>query len=104
MELSIKERINLLSIIPKEGNIVTLKVLRKLQEDLGFSEEEIKEYKIVSEVGRVTWGAENGYMKDVEIGEKANDVIVLALSERNKQNKLSLDHIDLYEKFIEKAE
>ena len=46
MELRIGERLILLGILPNEGNFITLKVVRKLQEELSFSEADFKEYDI----------------------------------------------------------
>jgi len=42
MKLSVFERLNCLSILPVEGSFFTLKIMRKLREDLSFSEEENK--------------------------------------------------------------
>lgn len=102
MKLAIKERLGLLGLLPKEGNVLTLKIIRDLQQELGFSEEEIKKHKIIQlDSNRVSWEPEKaGKEKDIEIGEKANDVVVLALSKLNKDEKLSLDMLPLYERFI----
>jgi hypothetical protein len=104
MEFTIADRINLLTILPSEGNIVTLKIIRELQTELGFSEEEIKTYEIIGTDGRVTWKDSNGYKKDIVIGEKANDTIKGAFTNLEKQNKLQLSHLDLYERFMDKPE
>lgn len=42
MELNIMERVKLLETLPPEGDILTLKILRKLRETLSFNEEELK--------------------------------------------------------------
>ena len=105
MNLSVKERLVILSILPQEGNRLTWKVQKKLEDDLGFSEEELKIYKLETlENGMVRWDNNGEQEKEIEIGEKANDIIVLALSKLNDQNKLKKDHIDLYDKFVGKGE
>jgi len=100
MELSIKERLLLLNILPAESNFVTLKIVRKLQEDLSFSEDEIKEAQFKTIEGKVNWNPNANVIKDVEFGEKANDLIIESLQKLDKQNKLTLDYFDLYEKFV----
>ncbi len=40
MKLSVGERLQLLALLPSEGEITSLKILRKLRESLSFSEEE----------------------------------------------------------------
>ena len=102
MNLSVGERLVLMSVIPQEGDFITLKVIRKLQEDLSFSEEEHKKYKFVQEENRVSWNDKADLNKEMEIGEKAKDIIVLALSKLNEEKKLKFEHFSLYEKFIDK--
>lgn len=99
MKLSVGDRLILLSILPQESNIITLKVIQKLKDDLGFSEDEIKELNLRQEDEKVVWdsGIDD---KDVEFGEKATDIIVDAFKKLNSQNKLREEHIPLYEQFI----
>ena len=100
MELDVKERINLLSILPQEGNFVTLKVIRQLRESLSFSEDEHKQYKFVHEESRVTWDDKVEQVKEIEIGEKATDIITEALKKLNDDKKLTDEHFTIYEKFM----
>ena len=102
MKLTVGERLVLLSVLPEQGNITTLKVVRTLRESLSFSEEEHKEYQFVQEGMQVRWNDKADQSKEIEIGDKANDIIVLALSKLNEDKKLNMSHLPLYEKFIEK--
>ncbi len=103
MKLSIRERLILSSILPQEGDILTLRILRKLQSDLSFSEEELKQYKFETlDGGMVRWDNTVEQEKEIEIGEKANGIIVLALSKLNEQRKLKMEHLDIYDRFVEK--
>ncbi len=105
MELTVKERMVLSSIIPKEGDFVTLKVVRKLREALSFSEEEIKKWQFVSEQeDRITftkWDDSIDQNANINFGEKATDMIVEALKKLDGAKKLTEDHFSLYEKFVE---
>ena len=51
VELTLAERISLLSILPQEANFATLKIMRTLKEGLSFSEEEHKDYEIKVDIG-----------------------------------------------------
>jgi len=102
MELTVAERLVLLSVLPEQGDFTTLKVIRAFRESLSFSEEEHKEYKFVQEGMQVRWNDKADQNKEIEIGEKANDIVVLALSKLNEEKKLKMEHFVLYEKFIEK--
>ena len=103
MKLNIAERLTLLNVVPKEGNYATLKVVRKLQEDLSFSEEDFKKYKLVQKGEQITWDtdADNAEQKDVDIGEMALDMIQTSLKELDTKKKLKAEHFLLFEKFVE---
>ena len=103
MELSIFERLILLNVLPKEGDFTTLKIVRKLRDDLSFSEDEHKVLEFKNDGGQVQWKLAGDIAKDISIGEKATDIIVEVLKELNKTKKLTEQHIGLYEKFVETA-
>ena len=99
MELNILERLLLLGILPPEGNLTTIKIVRKLREDLSFSEDEIAKYSITQHAdGRVTWEA-GGDEKAFEFGAKAREAIVKALEKLDKDGKVEERHLSLFEKF-----
>ena len=100
MKLGVFDRLILLNILPKEGDFTTLKIVRKLREDLSFSEEEHKALQFVQEEANVQWKREADIPKPIAIGEKAKDVIVGVLKELDKDKKLTEQHYALYEKFI----
>lgn len=100
MKLDVRERLVLLSVLPQEGNFITLKVLRKLKEVLSFSEEEIKQYNFVQNEDKVTWDDKAEQSKEIEIGEKAIDIIKEALKKLDEQKKLRDEHFSIYEKFM----
>jgi len=102
MKLTVLERLALLNILPKEGNFITLKIVRKLREDLSFSEEEIKRLEFKEDEGRVSWNPREAekIIKDIKIGNKANSIIVEILEKLDKEKKLTDQHFTLYEKFI----
>ena len=99
MELNIRERVMLLGILPQEGKVVTLKIIKQLRDELGFSEEEIKDNEIVETGGIVKW-KDTGYLKEVPIGEKATDIISDAFKELDKNGKMQLQFLDVYDKFV----
>jgi len=99
MELAILDRITLLNILPVEGDVVTVRLLKKLREELGFTEEEIKDHKITSVENRITW-EEDGYKAEVGIGEKATDIIKDAFKKLDQEKKLREEMIPLYDTFM----
>ena len=104
MNMSVLERLVALSILPKEGDYATLKILNNLRLSLSFTEEEMKTFGIETdpETGRNSW-RDDGEV-EIPIGEKATDIIVDALKKRNSEKKLPVEAVGLYEKFIPTTE
>lgn len=108
MKLNIAERIALLNVLPPEGSIVTLRVVRELQGKLSFTEEELKEWKITTKAAQpdgramITWDSDfANKTKDIEIGDVAKGIIIEQLKILESQKRLRLEMLDLYEKFVD---
>ena len=70
-----------------------------LRLSLSFTEEEIKEFGITSDIeARTTSWEENG-VAEIPIGEKATDIIVVAFKKLDREKKLIAEMIGTYEKF-----
>ncbi len=100
MKLNTFERLILLNILPHEGDFTTLKIIRKLRETLSFSEEEHKRLQFQQEGGQVKWKIEGDVVKDINLGEKATDIIVEALKKLDKEKKLKDEHYSVYTLFV----
>ena len=96
----------LLLILPKEGDITTLRVLRDLRKDLSFTEEEHKAYKFTLKDGSYVWDEPEGTTttKEINLGPKAKNIIADSLKDLDKKKKLGMEYIDLYDQFIEKED
>jgi hypothetical protein len=103
MKLCVKDRIVLLGILPATGDFLTLKIVRQLREALSFSEEETKSLKLSNDGQQVKWEAEADPMKDIQIGEKAMDLIVASLKKLDEKKELNQDTFGLYEEFVQKG-
>jgi len=101
MKLDVLERITLMQILPKESNFVTFKILISLKSALSFNEKEYKEFGMLEnkEAGTIHW--KKSVPKEIEIGEKAKDIICDALKELDKAKKLNEQTFALYDKFVE---
>lgn len=97
--LDIRERLLLFHILPLEGNIVTLKIIRDLKNQLGITEEEYKAAEMKKDGETFTWNNEAVQSKEFHIGDVAAGIIKDALLSLNKDNKLKEEMISLYDKF-----
>ncbi len=105
MILTVAERLVLLNSLPANGDLTTIRIVRKLREDLSFSEEEHKDLQFKTEDNRMMWNAEAGVKieKEVAVGEKALDVIKESLKDLDRKKQLSEAHLPVWEKFVEVA-
>ena len=99
--LSVLDRVVILSILPAEGNMVTLLALRQLKESVVFSEFENSKLDVKIEDGNLFWNKEKEENKDVEVSDTMLTVIQNALKKMDAEGKLTEQMIDTYQKFIE---
>lgn len=100
MVLKVKDRIQLLNVLPGTGSIVTLKIVRALRERLSFSEDDIKTFGIKESGEMINWEPSSDTGTEIEIGEKAHEIIVDAFKTASSKGELTLDMVDLYDKFV----
>ena len=101
VQLTLGERFAVLGILPNEGTFATLKIIRKLREQLSLTEDEIKEYNVRQEENNLMWDASKALdEKEFEFGEFSEDLIVKKLKEIDKDEKLTEQQYPIYEKFI----
>lgn len=99
MELGVAERMVLLSILPKEGDLLSLRIIRDLQASLSFSEEEHVKYEIKFEGGNTSF-KETGETKGVEIGKRAKEIIQEAIDTLDKKKQLNIAFLPFIERFL----
>jgi hypothetical protein len=100
MELKLLDRLMLLKALPKEGSYALLKIVQDLKTALAPSEQEYKDLEIVEEGGNIKWEGDKDLPREIPIGEKATDIIVMALKKRDKDGELTEQEIPVYELFI----
>ena len=104
MKLGVFDRLVLLSVLPREGDLVSLRVVRDLQSVLSFTEAEHKKLQFFEKDGQTHWVREADKSVNVEFGEKAREIILGRFKELDEQKKLLVDHLPIYERFLELAD
>ncbi len=100
-DLGIAERLQLLSVLPQEGNIVNLRIVSDLRRELSFSEQESAAFKIEQAGEQIRWDDKAETPKAVHIGPAAMRLIVDTLEKLNAASKLTIGQAPLYERFVE---
>ena len=102
VKLDMYERVVCMSLLPKEGSFITLKIIRDMQMELAPSDAEAKLAGLEDLPGGGI-KAENWFIvieKEIVFGEIALAMVVDALKKLDEEEKLLNDHFTLYEKFI----
>lgn len=101
--LGVRERVVLLNLLGGyRGSVVKLKIVRDLQNEVGFTDEEHQrlQFDESEDGGRVQWrdGIEP---REFEIGPSAREVVVEILDDLSDRGEMSLAHLPLYERLVD---
>ena len=99
--LKVAERVILMGLLPGGGDYLTYKIVHELKENVGFSEEDIKKFNIRQDNELLLWDRDKEDDKEIEYGEKAEEIIREALKKLDEDKKINEKNISLYEKFME---
>lgn len=104
MKLTVKERLILLQCLPSTGDLTTLRIVRETQDTLSFSEAEHMKLKFTTEgensTARLRWDASADEPIEIEIGYKAFELICEQFDKLDKDKKLTLELLPIYEKLL----
>ncbi len=104
MKLTILERVLLLGILPREGNIVTVNNSQNVTNLVKFSPEEMDSLGIVQNDKGMQWNAEAAEAigdKEVAIGVSGAELVKTTLKKLSDEEKLPRDALSLYKKFVD---
>jgi hypothetical protein len=104
MQLNVFERLILLNVLPREGGLTTLRIVRDLRDELSFTEAEHEALEMHQEGTEVRWNREADIAREVEIGPKALQVVLESFGDLDKKKSLALEHLAVYERFLEMGE
>ena len=106
MKFDVMDRLLMLKALGAvEGNLATLRVVRDLQGEIGFSEEELKELGLHQEGGRTFWEQNKVSPKEVSIGPAALEASLSMFQKLDQAQKLTIEYLPLYERLLkEKGE
>ena len=99
-ELTLSERIGILTVLPQSGNIITGRIVRDLRQELSPTEQEIREANIESHPnGGISWSVKaTTITKVVPIGETGLDIIVKGFELASEKESLDFTWLALYER------
>jgi hypothetical protein len=101
MKLSVYDRIALLSILPKQGNMGDMKVVKMLRGMLDFTVYERQAIDLITQPnGDVSWKPNEVEDKEINISSNICDFIQRRLKYMDSQSLLSEGHVGIWNKFV----
>jgi len=99
MKLSISERLILAGLLPHQGNVATLKLLRQFREALALNAKEIAKCNLREEGQMIRWDTDKEFETEIEFGPWRTELARRVLQDLEAQQKLTEQHLSLCEKF-----
>jgi hypothetical protein len=105
VNLTVLERLTLLNTLPAEGDLTTLRIIRRLRESLSFSESEHTALGFKAETNEdgkqlVRWNTDAPQEADIQVGQKATEIIKATLQALSEKKQLTEGHLSLCDKFL----
>ena len=101
MKFEVQERLLLINVLSGyAGDITTVRIVGDLVRDLGFDEGEHKILNFVQTESTMRWN-DGAKAKEIEVGEKASEIIASLFKTLSDQGKLTLEHLATYDRFVE---
>jgi len=101
MKLGILDRIALLSVLPTEGNFVTMAIVKDLHEKVMIHKKEREAIGFtLTESGRGHWNTEKAKEVEYEFDEAEHEVVRKALEKMDQREQLGQDHLGIYKLFM----
>lgn len=103
MNLSLSERLTILNVLPKEGSIVTMTIVKDVKKKVSITQEEISKYEIRQEtqdgLSFLTWKKEAmDYIIEADFSELEKKEIKSSFETLDKNKKVTEEMLDLIEK------
>ena len=105
MQLTVKERMLIASLLPDRGHVADLRVLRDLENELSFSPAEHEQLGIHQVAGVTTWNEQAAaeMAKTVDFCPRAVELIRGRLTELDQQGQLHKEFLWIYDRFCEEG-
>lgn len=99
MNLSVKERLNVPSILPREGTYSDMVVKADIISKVTLPQEEIAEIGLKQVENGLTWDPSKAKDKEIEFSKLETELMSRQLKALDETGKLTDDTVSLYEKF-----
>ncbi len=101
MKITLLEKIMIANILPSEGNIKTLTIVKDLKNKVQLTQKDIKDFAIiVNDKGSISWNEKGAKAKfEINFTELELNEVKLALQKLDKEKKITVDLMSLIDLF-----
>ena len=98
LELTVSERLLLPNLFPQQSDLVTMRVVTEFKMDVGFTEDEMKDWEMKVEGDRVSWNPEKAQNVEIKIGPSVLSVLEKQVEKLSDDGKITEQMLTLIEK------
>lgn len=99
--MKIKDRLVLQSVLPTQGNFVTMQMALEIKDRIAPKAEEFNELEFkFDDKGNANWNTEKDVDRDYNFSPSEVALIQKSLKDMETSQKLTADHISLYKTFV----
>jgi len=101
MELTIRERLLVPTMLPREGNRLTIRSLKEINEKLGFSADELEKYTMsITDEGIITY-KDNGDTFDIDMTLPELKIVCDNYLKLDSEGKLNTELFNIGERIFD---
>jgi len=89
MKLTVAERLCISELFPAEGNIISMTLTKDISEKVSITQEEIKDFEIISDETGIRWNAKKQRDIDVEFTELELNLLKDQVKKFDEEKKIS---------------
>jgi hypothetical protein len=102
LNLNLVDRVSLMSILPNEGDIIMLRIIRDARLMLAFTSKELSDFQVRQEPNRVFWNEQgDACVRTFKFDDNLESIIVQRLKELSNHKQLGMQCVNVYELFVE---
>lgn len=103
VELTLLDRISIGAVLKKEGAFEEIIISRDVSDKVKITQDDVKNYSIHTVDGRTSWVIKEGETDSnaFVFTELEFNMVKDGLKKLQEEKKLTIDHIDLYKKFVQ---
>ncbi len=95
MKLTIKDRMLISQLYPKEGNLISQILVKDISKKVKITQEDIDKYEIKSDKGSINWNLKKEKEIEVDFTDKEIELLKEQVEKLDKENKITQDNLEL---------